>query len=61
MRMNPPDELLADTQRIFEQFTDLLTSEESRQCQANIVGFLRLLTKWQSSTEDQTTSSSSDQ
>ena len=59
--MNPPDELLADTQRIFEQFADLLTSEESRQCQANIVGFFRLLTKWQSSTEDQTTSSSSDQ
>jgi hypothetical protein len=59
--MNPPDELLADTQRIFEQFADLLTSEESRQSQANIVGFFRLLAKWQSSTEDQTTSSNSDQ
>jgi len=57
--MDPRDELLADTQRIFAKFADRLTSEQSRDCQANIVGFLRLLTEWQIRAEDQTPSPSS--
>jgi hypothetical protein len=41
--MDPRDELLADTQRKFAEFSGRLTLEEARECQANIVGFLRLL------------------
>ena len=58
--MDPRDELLADTQRKFAEFADRLTLEEARECQANIVGFLRLLIEWQSRAEDQTPSPSSD-
>jgi hypothetical protein len=57
--MDLRDDLLADTQRIFAEFADRLTLEQSRECQANIVGFLRLLTEWQIRAEDQTASPSS--
>jgi hypothetical protein len=58
--MDPRDELLADTQRLFTEVADRLTLEQSRQCQTNMVGFLRLLTEWQSSAENQTPSRNSD-
>jgi hypothetical protein len=51
--MDLRDDLLADTQRIFAEFADRLTLGQSRECQANIVGFLQLLIKWQSRAEDQ--------
>lgn len=58
--MDPRAELVAGTQRIFAEFVDLLTLEESRECQENVVGFFRLLIEWQSKTEDQTSSPTSD-
>jgi hypothetical protein len=58
--MDPRDEHLADTQRIFAEFADRLTLEQSRECRENIVGFLQLLTEWQSRAENQMPSRNSD-
>lgn len=60
IRMDPRDEHLADTQRIFAEFADRLTLEQSRECRENIVGFLQLLTEWQSRAENQMPSRNSD-
>jgi hypothetical protein len=57
--MDPRDELIADTQRIFAEFADRLTLEEARECQANVVGLLRLLIEWKSGAKGQTLSSAS--
>lgn len=57
--MDPRDELLAETQRIFAKLADRLTLEQSRECHANMTGFLMLLTKWKNRAEDKTPSVSS--
>lgn len=57
--MDPREDQFADTQRKFAEFAERLTLEEARECEANIVGFLRLLTEWQSRAEGQTPSPNS--
>jgi hypothetical protein len=58
--MDLRDDLPTDTQHIFAELADRLTLEQSRECQANIVGFFQLLIKWQSRAEYQIPSRNSD-